>query len=72
MMKADYSCLLEQMKQYRAHAVDFLDFDPSRENAQHLAYTHMAVLAIEAVMAEPEPVKTGPMIEFGEDGYPKE
>lgn len=63
--------LLHDLKAYRRQDVANLEQDLSREAVRALAETHTAILAIEAVMAEPEPVRTGPRIEFGEDGYPK-
>lgn len=63
--------LLHDLKAYRRQDVAHLEQEMSREAVRALAETHMAILAIEAVMAEPEPVKTGPRIEYGPDGYPK-
>ncbi|WP_457660958.1 hypothetical protein [Sinorhizobium medicae] len=70
-MTRDYADLLQQLKQYRRDFVFQLHCDLSPSTARQLAETQMAILAVEAVMAEPKPVRTGPIIEFGEDGYPK-
>jgi len=70
-MKAHVYSTLEDLKGYRRTFADVLSRDLDPETARRLGETHLAVLAIEAVLAEPEPIKTGRHIEFGEDGYPK-
>ncbi|RWO03180.1 MAG: hypothetical protein EOS07_35550 [Mesorhizobium sp.] len=63
--------LLHGLKQERRWAVDNVTADVLPEHIDRLANLHTAILALEAVMAEPRQAKTGPKIEFGEDGYPK-
>jgi hypothetical protein len=45
---------------------------PSRDNEAllYLGSLHLAILAVEAILAEQPPVKTGPRIDFDRDGYP--
>lgn len=68
---SDYADLLADLKEHRRQLVDHLSADMDPEVARTLALTHTAILAVEAVMAEPEPATTGPLVEFGEDGWPK-
>ena len=67
----DYADLLERMKEYRRGFVLQLESDLDPGTAAELADTHLCIQAIEAVMNEPEPAKTGPRVEYGLDGYPK-
>lgn len=64
--------LLFEMKAYRQQFAEHLSYDMDQETVRRLAETHTAILAIEAVMAEPPPPPpTGPKVEYGPDGYPK-
>lgn len=67
----DLNSLLFEMKAYRQQFAERLSYDMDQETARRLAETHTAILAIEAVMAEPEAKPVGPRIEYGPDGYPK-
>jgi len=66
-----YADLLASLKEYRRNFADQLDQDMDLNTRKNLAETHMCILAIEAIIAEPPVEKTGPSIEFGADGYPK-
>ncbi|MBZ9999647.1 MULTISPECIES: hypothetical protein [unclassified Mesorhizobium] len=52
------------VEQYAAQAGD-------EDTLERIARVQTAITAVEAVMAEPTHARTGPKIEFGEDGYPK-
>lgn len=69
-MTIPLTSLLDDLQMYRRQFVDQLAADLDPDIARKLGETHMAILAVEAVMTEPEPVKTGPRIIFGEDGWP--
>lgn len=63
---------LEQLKYYRRCFVDLIEkdgFDSHR--LSQLATLQTAIEAFEVVKAEPKPVKTGPRVVYGEDGWPQ-
>jgi len=67
---SDHSDLLDLFKQRRRQFVDNLAYDDDPKTAARLADIQLVISSIEAVMDEPEPVKTGPRVEFGPDGWP--
>jgi hypothetical protein len=67
----DYGSELALMKERRRQFADQFAYDDEPETVRRLGETHMAILALEAVMAEPVEVPVGPRVEFGEDGWPK-
>ena len=67
----NYQSLLDDLKEYRRQFVDHLEADMDPATARRLGETHLAILAVEAVMNEPPVVRTGPMIQFDETGWPK-
>lgn len=70
-MTRDHAESLELFKVRRRHYVDQLEYDDDFDTAAKLADIQLVITAIEAVIAEPVPVKTGPRIAYGADGYPK-
>ena len=67
---SDLQSLLETLKDYRRGFAE--DLDPmDSDNTKRLGEVHLAVLAVEAAMAEPPGEKTGPHIEFDASGWPK-
>lgn len=65
----EHDDLLAALKRERRWAVDEITEDLKPWDVQLVASIHIAIQALEAVMAEPS--KTGPKIEYGTDGYPK-
>jgi hypothetical protein len=63
--------LLFDLKAYRQQFAERLAYEMDQETVCQLAETHTAILAVEAVMAEPESRKICPKIEIGPDGYQK-
>lgn len=72
-MKADLTFLIDDLKDERERIIASMTSGQgwTDEHIRGLANIHTAILAVEAQMFEPEPVKTGPKVEFGPDGYPK-
>jgi hypothetical protein len=62
---------IELLKSRRRQLAGQFAYDDDPATTRQLGETHTAILAIEAVMAEPVIVPTGPIVEYGEDGWPK-
>lgn len=61
---------LADLKEYRRNFANELASDLDHNVARKLGEVHLAIMAIEAVLAEPAPTTTGPKIEFGQYGWP--
>jgi hypothetical protein len=69
---SDLDDALDHLKMYRRAFVEKYAAQAGDEDTlARIAQIQTAITAVEAVMAEPTPAKTGPKIEFDENGWPK-
>lgn len=64
------SSILNDLRQQRSDLINSMEQGWDDESVRKLAETHLAILAIEAVMAEPPAAKTGPVVRYDEEGWP--
>lgn len=64
------STILDDLRQQRSDLIVSMERGWDDDSVRKLGETHLAIVAIAAVMAEPVPVKAGPLVRYDGEGWP--